>query len=447
MNLTPGDSGFKGTMDIPVQGLAGGQLDDLVVSGTELSFTLKPPGAPEQAWAKFAFKVSEDGQTAEGELTQSGQRLPVSMTLLRAGEEAEVGPNRPQTPKPPFPYEAREVTYRNEGAGVTLAGTLTLPAGPGPHPAVILITGSGQQDRDETLFAHKPFLVIADHLTRAGIAVLRVDDRGIGGSSGPVESATSDDFAGDVLSGVAFLESVPEVDRGRIGLIGHSEGGLIAPLAAVSAGDRVDFIVLLAGPGLPGREILLAQSTLIMRDAGVDEATIQKQTGQAAGIYTLLERGASDEEVKEEVRRIVVDQIADAMARGGQDAVQAEAVNAQLDTVINQQAAQLSSPWFRRFVVYDPRPTLEKVRCPVLALNGEFDRQVPPEENLAAIRKALEAGGNHGGTEVMLPGLNHLFQNCDASNAMAYESIEETMSPAALDAMTSWIRRQTGLDH
>jgi uncharacterized protein len=440
VSLTTTEAGATGTMDIPAQGLTNGKLDDLVITADSMSFTLKPPGAPEPAWARFSVKIAEDAQTASGDLAQNGMSMPVTMTLLQAGEDADIGPKRPQTPRPPYPYPVREVTYHN--GEVTLAATLTLPEGAGPHPAVILITGSGQQDRDETLFAHKPFLVIADHFARNGIATLRADDRGIGGSSGPVDTATTDDFAGDALAGVEYLSTLPELDRARIGLVGHSEGGLVAPMCAVQS-EKVAFIVMLAGPGLPGDEILALQTELIMRDQGADEATIQSQLEQSKRIYALLAEGADDETVRALVLEIAEEQVARLEASGEAGAAQAAAMRPQMEAVVNQQAGQVCSPWFRRFVVYDPRPTLAQVRCPVLALNGEFDRQVPPESNLAEIRKALGEGGNTDVTVTMLPGLNHLFQTCDETSAMDYDQIEETFAPGALDTITAWVRART----
>ena len=261
--LTPaqGDAPAAGTLDIPMQGLKDGPLSEVVVSHERIAFVLALPQMPPQAHARFSAALAPDGQSAKGELRQSGGVFPVSMT--RIAPDAAVGPSRPQEPKPPFPYTQRDVTYVNAQDGTTLAGTLTIPPGDGPHPVAVLITGSGPQDRDETILGHKPFWVLADHLSRRGIAVLRSDDRGVGGRAAAPQS-TAHDFAADVLAAVAFLHTQPEIDARNIGVIGHSEGGIVGPIAASRSAD-IAFVVILAGTGINGRDILTLQSAAIMR--------------------------------------------------------------------------------------------------------------------------------------------------------------------------------------
>lgn len=374
------DGKLSGTLDSPDQAAKGLALDELSFENETLAFTLKVAGA------SFEGKL-KDGKI-EGALKQAGRNMP-----LVFGRTPVAEPKRPQMPKKPYPYKEEEVAYAH------LAGTLTLPATGGPHTAVILITGSGQQDRDETLLGHKPFLVIADHLTRQGIAVLRVDDRGVGGSKGEVADATSEDFADDVLKGVEFLAA--RKDIGKIGLIGHSEGGLIAPMVAVKS-DKVAFLVLLAGPGTTGEEILLAQTELIQRAMGVKEEMIQKNLDESKKLYESVKLG--------------------------QD--------------VPESAKALTSPWFKFFLSYDPRETLKKVACPVLALNGEKDLQVPCKENLKGIEDALKAGGNDRIKIVALPDLNHLFQTCKTGAPAEYAQIEETFAPAALDLISGWVKER-----
>lgn len=352
--------------------------------------------------------------------------------------------NRPQTPRPPFPYASRDVSYVNPKDGTRLSGTLVLPAppadappeaipgaAPARHPAAVLITGSGAQDRDETLFGHKPFLVIADHLARHGIATLRVDDRGVGGSSGSSEQSTSLDFAGDVRAGLDFLKTQPEIDPARLGLIGHSEGGIIAPLVAQGA-DDVAFVVLLAATAFPGRDILAQQLAAILRAGRLDEAKIQQQIDAQQRTFAAVGLGGR-EAARPAIRELIVLQ-----APG--------AAGSALDTMVEQQLDRLMSPWFLFFLSHDPRPALGALRAPTLALNGSVDLQVLPGPNLGQIRTSLEQAGNPDATVLELPSLNHLFQTATSGAPGAYPLIKETFAPAALDVMTAWIRQRTGLD-
>jgi pimeloyl-ACP methyl ester carboxylesterase len=352
--------------------------------------------------------------------------------LKKTDKIAEV--RRPQTPKPPFPYKVIDVSYPNERGGVTLAGTLTEPDGTGPFPAVILISGSGAQNRDETLFEHRPFLVLADTLSRKGVAVLRVDDRGVGGSSGSIARSTSDDFAGDVLAGVAYLRSRGEIDGARIGLIGHSEGGIIAPMAA-TRDPRIAFVVLLAGTGLPGEDILYLQGQLILKATGADEVALARQRDLQKSLFSIL-KSETDEKAAETKMQHAFKAMIDALPEDQRK----ELAGAQ--GLIEAQLKMVRSPWFRYFLTYDPRPTLGKVRCPVLALVGEKDLQVPPKENLSQIEATLKAGGNSKVTVMELPGLNHLFQTCKTGSPAEYAQIEETLAPSALGKIADWIGDQ-----
>jgi len=366
--------------------------------------------------AHYEGQLESAEDRIEGALHQGGGVFPL---VLERIDRVPVL-RRPQTPEPPFPYRVEEVRYPNPKAGNLLAGTLTLPEGDGPFPAVLLITGSGAQDRNEEIFGHKPFLVIADHLTRAGIAVLRVDDRGIGGSTGDFRGATSADFATDVAAGVEFLKGRAEVRSDRIGLLGHSEGGLIAPLVAAER-DDVAFLVLLAGPGQRGDALLLLQMDLLARAAGLDEAARAENRAVQEELFALVLAEKDPTRLRTALLELLEPSLGDAAA-------------GQLETLL--------SPWYRFFLAYDPAPALKRVRCPVLALNGSKDLQVAAEENLSAIRAALEAGGNPDVTCTAYPGLNHLFQPCDTGAVTEYGQIETTIASEVLADLTAWVRER-----
>jgi pimeloyl-ACP methyl ester carboxylesterase len=426
----------SGTISIPMQGVKDQPLDGVSVSDKDLKFSVKQYGA---VWE---LKIADDGKSATGLFKQGGAELKTTMKRLAAGETAAKELKRPQEPKPPFPYEAVEVTFENKAANATLAGTLTLPKGSGPFPCVVLVTGSGPQDRDEALLGHRPFLVLADHLTRHGIAVLRYDDRGVGKSTGKFATATSDDFADDALAGLEFLKTRKEVDVKKIGIAGHSEGGLIAPMCAAKSKD-VAFIVLLAGTGVSGAELLPIQSKLIAVATGTPEAEAERQAKESGEIFAMMFAGKSDTELKEAMRAAVQKQLAREPAT--KDLPEAERKK-KADQLVEEQAGELLSPWFRRFLTMDPRENLKKVTCPVLALNGDKDLQVPSLVNLPEIDKALRGSGNKDVTVVEIAGLNHLFQTCKTGAPTEYAEIEETFAPVALETIANWIRKRTGLD-
>lgn len=385
--------------------------------------------------ARFTGTLAADGDRIDGIWEQAGRTLP--LRLERVEKPSTL--NRPQHPRPPLPYRAEEVTFENHAAKVTLAGTLTLPLGDGPFPAVALVSGSGPQDRDETLLGHKPFLVLADHLTRNGVAVLRYDDRGVGKSKGTHDGATSADFATDAHAAVAYLRSRKEVDPKRVGLAGHSEGGLIAPMVAADHPDDVAFLVLLAGPGLPGDEVLRTQLEAILKAGGVPAETVAVSVRlQRAVVAAGRAPGTTTDERKKAIAaagKAFIDGLSEVERKliAG-DAADPKAADAM--------AGQLADPWFAFFLAHDPRPVLKKVRCPVLAVNGEFDLQVLPEPNVAAVAKALKDGGNDRATTKVFPGLNHLFQPTKTGKVSEYGQIEVTFDPAALEFITAWVTKQ-----
>jgi len=418
------DGTLTATLDSPDQGVTGIPVEEIIFKDNTLRLEVKSAGAV------FEGKVSEDFLVIEGEWKQSGQTLP--LTVKRVDKAVEI--LRPQVPKKPYPYIEEELVYENKEAGITLAGTLTLPPGKGPSPVVLLISGSGPQDRNETIYNHRPFLVLADYLTRQGIAVLRVDDRGVGKSTGDFSQATSEDFASDVLAGIEYLKTRKEINLEQIGLIGHSEGGLIAPMVAVKSSD-VAFIILMAGTGLIGEEILYLQGALIYRAMGVSEEDIIKNRQFNEKIFSLVKEEKDKKTIEEKLRQMFMDDWAELneeeKSRIGDPEV-----------FLKAQLQSLLSPWLKFFLTYNPKPTLSKVKCPVLAINGEKDLQVPPKENLSAIEEALVAGGNKNFIIKELPGLNHLFQTAQTGLPDEYVKIEETISPVALKIISDWILEQ-----
>jgi len=419
------DGSINASMDSPDQGVSGIPVESVSYKNGNLNLGVKSiPGS-------FEGIYQENNKTIEGEWKQAGSVFPLVLNRIEKAPET----HREQDPIKPYPYTEEEVVYENKEAGVKLAGTLTLPQSEGPFPAVILITGSGQQNRNEEIAGHRPFLVLSDYLTRQGIAVLRVDDRGIGGSTGNVSQDTTEDFAGDVLTGVEYLKSRKEIDPSRIGLIGHSEGGLIAPMVAVKSPD-IAFIVLMAAPGVTGEEILYMQSDRITRAEGASNETIVQNEALMRRMYSVVKEEKNNIAAEEELREILRTEIANTSEQKTESSGHSEAV-------IDAQVTALTSPWMRFFLTYDPRPTLMKVKCPVLAITGEKDLQVPPEENLRAIDDALKAGGNKDYVVKELPGLNHLFQTAKTGSPSEYAKIEETISPDALEIIGNWILEHT----
>lgn len=409
LHITKVDGGsLKATLDSVDQGADGIPVTSIVCNDSNLSFTV------DSVHGNYEGKVSSDAAKISGTWSQ-GQPLPLDFKRV-AGPLAP--PRRPQNPVKPYPYREEEVSYDNKVQNVRLAATVTIPQGKGPFPAVLLITGSGPQDRDERLMGHKPFLVLSDYLTRRGIAVLRADDRGVGKSTGNFATATTADFATDAEAGIAYLKTRPEVDEHKIGLVGHSEGGIIAAMVAARNRDVV-FIVMLAGSGVPGDEILMAQTELLSEASGKSHEEAEKEAAREREILALVKSEKDDARLEKELR----------------EKLSGTAPEAQVGAEIKA----FASPWFRYFISYDPAAALRKVTCPVLAINGEKDLQVPPQQNVPKIRKALEAADNRHFEADELPGLNHLLQTAKTGLPSEYAEIEETMSPVALEKIAAWI--------
>lgn len=423
-NVSKSDKGYSSTMDSPDQGAT-----DIPVTNT----TFENPNIKfEVASAGIQYIGELKDNEIVGSFKQGGLEIPMNLSRKTIEKTAAI---RPQEPSKPYPYYSEEVTFQNIKAGISLAGTLTLPEKEGSFPVVVLITGSGPQNRDEEILGHKPFLIISDYLTRNGIGVLRYDDRGVGQSTGDFSAATSADFASDVESAIAYLKTRKGINKNKIGLIGHSEGGIIAPMVASKSND-VDFIVLLAGTGIKGDTLLLLQETLIARSRGISEADIEKAIAANARLFEMVVKSTDNEKLKidltNEMNEIFKN---DSTAEIPEGMTQ--------DQFISMQVHQVTTPWMQYFMKFDPATTLEKVKCPVLAVNGEKDLQVPPKENLTAIKNALEKGGNKNVTIIEFPNLNHLFQESETGSPTEYATIEQTFSPIALESIARWIKSQT----
>lgn len=399
------------TFDLPAQGVRGFRVADLDVTeveedGARVGFAL--PQLPGGA----AFRGTLVKGVIIGEYTQAGA---VFRFMMQRGEPAQTV--RPQDPQPPLPYAVEEVTV--PAGAVTLAGTLTRPEGAGPHPAVVLVTGSGSHERDEPVAGHRPFLVLADALTRAGAAVLRLDDRGVGGSGGAKRECTYEELAADVRAAVAFLAARPEVDPARVGLLGHSQGGYLAPLAA---GPDVAFVVMLAGPAVPGEDVLVAQNELLMAASGAPAEKIAAQVAYVHELAALLRAG--DVDGARELTRARI-------------AVQAPTLSA-----AEIEAMSPVAPVLGAFVTYDPAPSLRALTVPVLALYGELDLQVPAAQSEPVARALL--AGNPDATVRTITGVNHLMQPATTGRVEEYASIPTTIAPEVLEAITGWVRTHVG---
>lgn len=413
INISKTGDGYTATLDSPDQGAKGIPVTSISFENTTLKFSVANLGV------EYEGTFAQDS-TITGTFKQAGQSFPLDFTRSTEKEKELV---RPQDPVKPYPYYEEEISFENKEARIKLAGTLTMPKKEGYFPIVILISGSGPQNRNEELLGHKPFLVLSDHLAKNGIAVLRFDDRGVGTSTGDFKAATSFDFSKDVEAGVQYLKTRKEINKKQIGLMGHSEGGLIAPMIAARSKD-IAFIVLLAGPGVSGDQILLEQQKLIGQASGMDPSTLAKNETINRGAFEIVKKSKDLNQLKSELTEYLKN-------------------NGVPESGINASVNQMANPWMKYFMEYDPSVSLEKVRCPVLALNGEKDLQVPPKQNLEPIKNSLKKGKNNNVTIKELPGLNHLFQESKTGAPTEYASIEQTISPIALGEILNWIKEQT----
>jgi len=421
-----GKGSYETTADSPDQGAFGLTCENTDVKDNEVVITMTSLNA------SFTGKLVNDS-TIEGTFTQ-GADIPLQLKKIEKVEERK----RPQTPQPPYPYKTEEVEYSNAGKSLRYGATITIPAGNGPFPAALLITGSGPQNRDEEIMGHKLFAVIADHLTRKGWIVLRVDDRGVGKSTGDFGKATSEDFAKDASSSLDYLLSRPEVDKKKVGMIGHSEGGMIAPLVAVSRND-IDFMVLMAGPGVKISELMAEQNEAVARSSGASE----KALSEIKPLFDLVTRSilnAPDSATASENTALLIEKWSMDKEKAVLEEMKMGTARQRAD-YIRSMVNELRSPWFRYFLQFDPKPYLEKVKCKILAINGEKDVQVVSKQNLPGIAAALKKSRTKNYEIKELPGLNHLFQACIKCTVTEYGELEETISPAALEIISSWLEK------
>jgi hypothetical protein len=419
------------SFDSPKQNAYNLPCSDVLVKEDSLFITMKMVNG------KYEGLLSDDKKAATGKWFQGTSSLPLDIKKTSdIATTKEI--KRPQTPKPPFTYQSVEVSYFNADKSIEFGATFTSPSKtPGKkYPAVLLITGSGKQDRDETIFDHKSFAVIADQLTKNGIAVLRVDDRGMGKTTGNYNTATSADFAKDAAASINYLKTLPNVDTANIGIIGHSEGGLIAPILASERKD-IKFIVLLAGPAQPIINLMESQAVDVAAAAGVPMADLE--------LYRPLYRNLVTAILSEKDATTATKKATDVFNYWQNKNTAKVILNTTGVTddksktaFINTFVKQLQSPWFSYFMQFDPGRYLTKVKCKVLAFNGEKDIQVAAKANLAAIQKAIPTATIHS-----MPGLNHLFQHCIKCSVDEYAEIEETFSPEVLQLMTDWIKEAT----
>ena len=418
--MTEADT-VKASMDSPDQGVKGIPCGRVTLDDDTLMVDIP------MVRGSFRGGFTNDS-IITGRWTQLGREYDLS---LKKGAKPIVY-SRPQEPMPPYPYREEEVTFMNTVENFSLAGTLTLPQGEGPFPAVVLITGSGQQDRDETIFMHKPFKVLADHLTRNGIAVLRYDDRGVGGSKGRLTEATTMSFADDAEAAVNYLMQRAEIDKKKIGLAGHSEGGLIAPIVA-SRNANIAFVISLAGPGVTGYDAIIQQNIDFFTVSEMPQEDLETQLHMLRNLFTIVMDSKDQRTAAKRAMEWYNGEL-DTMGLAPEE-------RAQRMTDFTQGLIQTNNAWWKYFLSADPALYWSNVQCPVLALNGEKDFQVNHKQNLPAIKNAVRRGGNRKVKTVALPGLNHLFQNAGTGLTTEYPKIEETFSPAAMDLITKWIRK------
>ncbi len=349
--------------------------------------------------------------------------------------ESKALTKRPQEPALPYLYDEHEVSFTNTADGVTLSGTLTLPRSQGPFPTVILLHGSAPLDRNHPICGHKTFLVLADYLTRQDIAVLRYDKRGAGRSAGNYDTSTIQDFAGDAIAGVEYLKTRKEIDSSKIGLIGCSEGGMTAPLAASKSKD-IAFIVLMAGPGVNGEDLMDVQLPLLQRADGVDEETIAESRKLLKQMFATMKEHGDRELAAKRLREVLTKKL-EALPPS-----QRKTFEAYCGT-IDDQIKMFNSVSFRYYLTYEPAHALKQVKIPVLALGGAHDLQVCSRQNLPIIEKVLSEAGHKDYTIMELPKLNHLLQTCQTGSVKEFAAIEETIAPSALHIMSSWILERT----
>lgn len=416
--------GQGGTIDIPAQGARDLRMENFSAQANQVKFEMLPK--PRTA----TFTGTVEGDKMSGAFEQAGVKGIWNATREAAAASAP-------TANVAKGYKDEEITFQN--GQYTLAGTLSIPDGAGPHPGIVLISGSGAQNRDEEIFGFKPFAILADALAGKGIAVLRYDDRGIGGSTTGEADDTSETFAKDVEAAYDYLKTRPEINPKKIGLLGDSEGGIIAPMVAVEKGD-VAFLVLLAGPGLPGKELLVEQVGAIVKAQGADQATIDQQMAEEKRVIAAVLTGQGLDQVR-------ADLVAQTKAAAGKLPEEQRKQLGDLDQwaqkTVDAQLAAMEGAWMKFFLTHDPAPVLEKVHAPVLALFGGKDVQVPAATNEPAVKAALEKGGNKDVTTRVFQDANHLFQAAQTGSPAEYATLKPEFAPGVVDTITNWVVEHT----
>lgn len=408
------------TLDSPDQGAKDIQAE--LVYFEPDSVVVDVPGI----MGRYSGRLNENEGTIAGKWVQGVTSLPLKLNKL----EGRFTQNRPQEPRPPYPYIEENIAFTNSLANIQLSGTITRPDKEGRFPAVVLVSGSGPQDRNEELMGHKTFLVIADYLTRHDIVVLRYDDRGTGKSGGAFSTATTFDLALDAESAIHYLKNHSSADTTRTGIIGHSEGGLIASIIAAKNKEDVDFAVLLAAPGVPGDELILHQGKLIQEASGMSHEDILRENHLREKLFQIVKNNPDGQVAKDSAEAVFYDHFKDTV------------IDANMKTMINMQISNMFSPWFRKFLVIDPYLFLSDISCPVLVLNGEKDLQVAPGQNIPEIKKALKEAPAEDYEIRVLKDLNHLFQHAETGLPNEYADIEETISEDVLELMVEWINSE-----
>ncbi|MDD3876088.1 MAG: prolyl oligopeptidase family serine peptidase [Bacteroidales bacterium] len=415
---------LSGSLNSPLQGANEIPITKIIVKEDSLHIFIKSMSA------NFKGKLLEQDSIIDGIFSQAIFKIPVK---FKKTQELFVL-NRPQEPHPPFSYIEEEVEFENPTAQIKLAGTLTYPKGDSTFPTVVLISGSGPQNRNEEILEHKPFLIIADYFSTRGIAVLRFDDRGVGNSGGVFSTATSMDFATDVEAAVAFLRQHPRVDTSHIGLIGHSEGGMIAPI--VASNDRsIAFIILLAGPGLTGEQVLLTQIEKMLVLDNVEASIIKAIIKDSKKVYKILINEPDYRKAANKIKKYYT-------KRAKKISEDLHLLYGYTSQGIESKIMAMNSSWFRYFIKFNPEDYLRRVECPVLAIFGEKDVQVLAAQNLEAIEKIILKYGKRNFTTKLYPDKNHLFQNATKGSILEYAMIEETISTDVLEDLLFWIKQR-----
>lgn len=420
-NIKRGSDKYTATMDSPDQGTTNIPVNSVTLKDSSIKFDVQALGG------YYEGIINKENTFISGKWYQGGE---LQLDLTKVDKNKIIKDTIPE-PLPPYHYKVEDIIYQNKKSKIKISATLTLPETGNHFPAVILIPASGKFNRNAESFGHEPFKVIADYLTRNGIAVLRYDSRGVGSSTGNYETASATDFENDVIAGINFLKLKKLIDPKKIGLIGQDEGGIIASLVARKI-KTVSFMVMMASPGIPCDSLLIEQSAVIAKLEGASDAQINNSLKLNRVLYKIIKSTPDSSLTYQKLHLAYIDYFNNLKES-----------NSNLEKTFNMQSKVLLNPWFRFFISYDPAKTLEKVKCPVLAINGDKDVQVPSKENLEKISTALKDGGNKNYKVVEFAGLNHLFQTAKTGSPLEYAQIKETIAPIVLKTIVDWIQKIT----